>query len=311
MGMGSESAPTEAPPRHVALIVSQKKHRQRRDDIHLAVRTLRDAGVSVDVVVPRRKRDLDAAVRGSADLDAVVIGGGDGTLNAAAAALVELGRPVGVLPLGTANDLARTLGIPGDPEDAADVIAAGAVKEIDLGRAGDRYFFNVATVGLSVAAARRLTGERKRRWGALGYPIATLDALRSARPFWATVECDGQRLELDAMQIAIGNGRHYGGGMIVSDAARIDEGLLHVYALESMSLPHLAAVAWRLRRGRHDRLESSHVLQGRRVQVRTRPRRAMSTDGEITGRTPMNLEVAPKVLRVLVPPRSAPANAVR
>jgi diacylglycerol kinase (ATP) len=310
MGMGSESAPTEAPPRHVALIVSRKKRRQRRDDIDQAVRRLRDAGMRVDVVVPRRKRDLDAAVRGSEDLDAVVIGGGDGTLNAAAAALVDLGRPAGLLPLGTANDLARTLGIPRDPEAAADVIAAGATKAIDLGRAGGRYFFNVATLGLSVAAARRLTGERKRRWGVLGYPIATLDALRTARPFWAIVECDGQRLELDAMQLAIGNGRHYGGGMIVSDAARIDEGLLHVYALEAMSLPHLAAIAWRLRRGQHDQLESSHVLQGRRVQVHTRPRRATSTDGEITGRTPMNFEVAPNALRVLVPSRSASANAV-
>lgn len=105
-------------------------------------------------------------------VDRVILGGGDGTLNPSAAGLRDSGLPLGILPLGTANDLARTLGVPEDPERAAAVIADGRTTRLDLGYVNGRPFFNVASLGLSVDITRRLTKVMKRRWGRLAYPIA-------------------------------------------------------------------------------------------------------------------------------------------
>ena len=113
----------------------------------------------------------------------VIIGGGDGTLNAAAAGLAELKLPLGILPLGTANDLARTLKIPPDLKSALEIIGGGRIRSIDVGIVNDVMFFNVASIGLSAELAEKLTAETKRRFGKFGYALTTLRVLAGARPF--------------------------------------------------------------------------------------------------------------------------------
>src|ERR671926_181555 len=100
------------------------------------------------LIANRHSRRGDLLRERGRAFDLVMLGGGDGTMNAAASALVEIGRPLAVLPLGTGNDLARTLGIPLDPLAAAEVAAAGRTRRIDLGLVNGRPFFNVACVGL-------------------------------------------------------------------------------------------------------------------------------------------------------------------
>ena len=237
----------------------------------------------------------------ASQVDRVVIGGGDGTLNAAAPGLIGIGLPLGIIPLGTANDLARTLGIPLDPEAAAQVIAAGQVRHIDLGEVNGHPFFNVASIGFGVDLTRALTRDSKRRWGALGYIFAGLRALDRLKPFSAEIVEGGTTRRSRTVHVAVGNGRHYGGGMTISEGASIDDGRLDLYSLEVRSLWRLLLLAPALRNGRHQAWEEIHTLSGDEIELRTRRPRSVNTDGEITTRTPAHFRVLRGALGVYVP----------
>lgn len=236
-----------------------------------------------------------------ASVDAVILGGGDGTLNGAAEALIESKRPLGILPLGTGNDLARTLHLPDDPLEAVDVVVAGRRRWIDLGRANEKLFFNVASAGISVEIAQQLSGEVKKRWGKLGYPITTWKVLRRHRPFRLTVACDGREVRLKAIQVTVGNGRFYGGGMTVHEDAAIDDGQLDLYALRAQPWWKLMLRALHLRRGLHDDPRSVITVTGREITLTTLPDQPVNTDGEVTTETPLTVRLVPQALEVFVP----------
>jgi diacylglycerol kinase (ATP) len=241
-------------------------------------------------------------VEEGAQADMVVIGGGDGTLNAAAAGLAELKLPFGILPLGTANDLARTLGIPTDLQSALDVIGGGRIRSIDVGIVNDVMYFNVASIGLSAELAEKLTAETKRRFGKLGYAIAAIRVLAGARPFRADIIGDEGRARSLTLQIAVGNGRYYGGGNIVASDADIDDESLRLYSLEFVKAWRMVAMLHRFRSGEHGELEEVRTLRADRFEVRTRRPRPVNADGEIVTQTPAVFRLLPKAIDVFVPP---------
>ena len=244
---------------------------------------------------------LGAAMEGEPDL--LVVGGGDGTIGCAAGIVAHSRTALGVLPLGTANDFARTLEIPPDLAAAVDTLLTGKVVDIDLGRVDGRAYLNVASLGLSVAVARRLTPGLKRRLGRFAYPAATLAAYRGHRPFSARLELqDGTVVELhDLMQVAVGNGRHYGGGLTVSPNASIDDHLLDVYAVGQGRLRDHVSIARLLRSGHlveHDRV---HHLTARTLRLVTDEPLDVNLDGEVAATTPATFEVDRNALHVVVP----------
>lgn len=251
---------------------------------------------------------LDAALGGSPDL--LVVGGGDGTVGCAAERVAHTGTALGVLPLGTANDFARTLGIPTAVPAAVRTLLDGQVVDVDLGRVDGRVYLNVASIGLSVAVTRRLTPGLKRRLGRFAYPVATLAAYRSHRPFAATLElADGTSLRLtDLLQVAVGNGRHYGGGLTVSPTASIDDHLLDVYAVERGRLRDHVSVARVLRTGHLVEHERVHHLTARRLRLVTDEPQEVNLDGEIAATTPATFEVDRNALHVVVPHGSSAAR---
>jgi diacylglycerol kinase (ATP) len=233
--------------------------------------------------------------------DLVIVGGGDGTLNAALEGLVACGLPLGLLPLGTANDLARTLGIPADPVEAARAITTGRIRRVDLGWVNGKHFVNVASMGLSVEVTRALTRDLKRRWGKLGYGLGALKGWRHTRPFAVRIRSGGKQVKLTALQVAVGNGRHFGGGMTVAEDASIDDHRLDLFALEPMGLLTYMALLPRLKRGRHGRLDHVRTWHGQEFEVETMPCLPVNTDGEITTATPARFGIRPGALAVLVP----------
>jgi YegS/Rv2252/BmrU family lipid kinase len=296
-------APRVSTSERKALLFANVASRQGAMDLAPALEVLREGGVRVLEERPPDVRQLGAWIldhRGAADL--VIVGGGDGTLNAAAEALVEAGLPLGILPLGTANDLARTLEIPLNPIGASQVIAEGGTHRIDLGRVNGKHFFNVASLGLSVHVARELGVEIKRRWGVLGYPLTLWRALGQHQSFRAQIRCNAMRARVRTIQISVGNGRHYGGGMTIAADAAIDDGMLDVVSVAPQGLLELIVNLPAFRWGKHERAPRM-VRHWRCCEIEIRTVRSMpiNTDGEVTTATPATIVVVPKAIEVYVP----------
>ncbi len=288
------------------LLVVNRRSREGNSDLSAALEYLQRRGLELIEVYPERPQQVAALIeRHRERVDRVVVGGGDGTLNAAAPGIVACGLPVGVLPLGTANDLARTLGIPTQLPEAAEIIAQGHLRRIDLGVVNGRYFFNAAHIGLGVGVTLHLSHALKRRWGALGYLHGLYHAFRENRAFRAEVTCDGAAQRVRSIEIAIGNGRHYGGGMTIAEDAAIDDHLLHLYSIRPQSVWRLLRLAPALRSGRYGDRSQLLLLRGRHIEVRTRTRMPIDTDGEVTTHTPARFELHPAALAVYAPPASS------
>lgn len=298
-----------------AAVVVNAGARRGAEAYELAVEALARAGVPVATKVAVSnggdlRRTLEQVF--ADDHDLVVVGGGDGTVGCAAGLAAGTEATLGILPLGTANDLARTLEIPPDLAAACDTLAQGKVVDIDLGRVDGRAFLNVASVGLSVGVTQALTPGLKRRLGPLAYPVATLLAYRRHRPFGARLEFpdgDHEAIELDdLLQVAVGNGRHYGGGNAVSPTAGIDDHLLDVYAIVRGRLREHISIARLLKDGsfvHHDRV---HHVTTRRVRLVPDVPQPVNLDGEIAGTTPSLFEIERNAVHVVIPSHASSAS---
>lgn len=249
----------------------------------------------------------------AAEYDLVVVGGGDGTVSYAAGRLAGTGTVLGVLPLGTANDLARTLEIPSGLDAACAALADGKVVDIDLGRANGEPFLNVASVGLSVGVTESLSPRLKRSLGPLAYGVAAVRAYARHKPFRARLEFparDHRTLELENMlQVAVGNGRHYGGGNAVSPTAGIDDHTLDIYAIPGAPLREHIRIARMLKDGSFvERDGVYHLTTQQHVRLVTEPPLPVNLDGEIATVTPTDFTIERNAVHVVVPHHS---NAAR
>lgn len=293
--------PKTKPSRRALLIVNPKA-RRGTGSIASAVDVLSKGGMTVTEEKAGATETLSDLIRRRAQqFDLVVLGGGDGTLNTAASGLLDTGLPLGVLPLGTANDFARTVGIPADPVKAAEVIVTGSPSPIDLGEVNGHLFFNVASIGFSAELAADLTEHAKKRWGKLGYAIVAARLLARSQLFSAHLDHDGTSEKIRTMQVSVGNGRHYGGGMTVEKSATADDGLLDFYSLEVDHWWRLLALLPSLRKGTHGRWNDVRAFRTTEVTIRTGKPRPVNTDGELMTTTPAHFRIRPKALRVFTP----------
>ncbi|TQJ59943.1 YegS/Rv2252/BmrU family lipid kinase [Arthrobacter sp. SLBN-83] len=276
---------------------------------------LQKAGLPISAVhLVRSGADLASTLgRVAADgHDLVVVGGGDGTVSFAAGFFAGTGTVLGVLPLGTANDLARTLDIPANLDAACVALAEGKVVDIDLGRANGQPFLNVASVGLSVGVTESLSPRLKRRLGPLAYGVAAIRAYARHKHFRARLEFpegDHEPLELENMlQVAVGNGRHYGGGNAVSPTAGIDDHTLDIYAIPGAPLREHVRIARLLKDGSFVERDGVYHLTTQRVRLVTEPPIPVNLDGEIATATPVDFTIDRNAVHVVVPQNSTAAR---
>jgi diacylglycerol kinase (ATP) len=335
-----ETAPRDRPsvtPTEVALLVNPAAGKGRAGRaVEPVTARLRDAGCAVRVLTGTDAADArrlaDEAVAGGAG--ALVTLGGDGLVNLAVQAVAETATPLGVVPAGSGNDIARGLGLPlRDPLAAADVVAAGHVRAVDAvryvagtpgdgvgtpgdgaGPAGDvegpagaggadgppRWFAGVLGAGFDSVVNERAN---RMRWpsGRQRYNLAILAELRVFRPLPFVLTVDGVRVETEAMLVAVGNAASYGGGMRVCPTAHMDDGRLEVTVVGPVSTPEFVRVFPRVYRGTHVRHRAVTAVRACQVSL-SAPGVVAYADGERFGPLPATCTARPGALRVLLPP---------
>lgn len=259
-------------------------------------RARRGGGAEANVRAELARYGVDC-VSPDAAFDAIVVAGGDGTFVRYIARALELSVPLGIIPLGTFNDLAQTLAIPLNLDGACRVIASGNTRRIDVARVNGVYYVNEASIGLSSRIARAQRSRDKGGFRLLGIVGSALQGLRLARPFRAEIEFDGKREYVRAFQITVANSAHFG-GFINVDGAAIDDGRLDLYAVGGQGLRPLIRVAAAVLE-RHRRPSGGlRIFRATAFTVHTRGRRRIAADGEPAGRTPARFEVLPAALSV-------------
>jgi diacylglycerol kinase (ATP) len=232
---------------------------------------------------------------------AVVAVGGDGMVHIAAQAVAQTQTPLGVIPAGSGNDIARALGLPTDPIAAAEVVASclrtDRTRAIDAVRAAGRWYLGVLGAGFDSRVndrANRMTWPAGRR----RYNVAIAAELRTFRPIPFRLVVDGDPWETAAMLVAVGNGSMYGGGMRVCEGAILDDGMLDITVLGPMSKAEFVRVFPRVYRGTHVTHPAVSQRRGRVVTVDASGVTAYA-DGERLSMLPVTCEVVPGAVHVL------------
>lgn len=281
-----------------SLIVNTKS-RSGGDAFIQAQRLLTDAGVNLIAAHGIGNPDdlqqtIETAIVQGTEM--LIIGGGDGSMSSSVDFLVGTDIVFGLLPLGTANSFARSLGIPVDLAGAVDVIANGRIARVDLGMINDDYFANCAAMGLSPLIAESIPHGLKRWLGRVGYLGWAAVSLARFRPF--TLVVDGERMRV--LEVRIANGNFHGGTELV-ESADVMSGEIVVQAVLGRTRARLLwswfASIFKLP-GRH---LTTRDFKGRSIRVETVPRLPISIDGEIAARTPVTAHVAPAALRMMLP----------
>jgi diacylglycerol kinase (ATP) len=274
----------------LALLVNPRSGRGTAPE---AERLLRESGAEV-CSFGLDERDAAARLRP----DRIVVAGGDGSVGPAADAAARAHVPLAVIPAGTANDFSRALGIPLDPAEACRLAVEGSeTRTLDLGWMQDRPFVNVASTGLSPAAAAKAHG-LKRAFGALAYAIGALHAGLAAKPVRCRVDCDGQRLfDGRAWQAIVAVTGVFGGGAAVD--ADPHDGELDVVVIEATSRLRLVLHAYGLRAGGVGSQRGVRSGRGRDVELSTDGGTGFNVDGELVGVDAARFRVAPQAFSLV------------
>ncbi len=291
--------------RSAAMIVNTKS-RHGKDFFERACARFHGQEIQVDAHAVDHPDELEATLAKALAKkpELVILGGGDGTISGLVDKLVGKGVTLGVLPLGTANSFARSLGIPLDVDGAVDAILQGRPKRIDLGMINDDYYASTAAIGLSPQIAKTVPHNAKRWFGRMGYLSWAAIQFLKFKPFTVIVGegADAQRLR--AVEVRISNGPFHGGTELV-DEAGVASGEIVVQVVKghvkSRLVRNWAASILRL----EARKEDTVAFRGTALRVATEPPLPISIDGEVLATTPVVAKVAPAVIDVMVPADAA------
>lgn len=273
--------------------------------IPLAVPALARASKHLELIQTASPEEFEAACRNSCNnADALFVAGGDGTVHIAVQVLSTMDAPpvLGILPSGTCNDFARTLEIPLLLDQAAETLAAGDIQDIDTAQINHRIFLNFAGLGLITDTSLNIDPDLKERYGKISYFMSALQTMRQSIPFAIHLEIDGVQSVEEGVAALIMNGKSIGTHMFPMDSISPSDGLLDVFIIQSSTLTAIREWFSLAKPDvTPDELEHIAHFQGQHIKIWTDEEKEVDTDGEIYLKTPLDIQIQPKKLQMLVP----------
>jgi YegS/Rv2252/BmrU family lipid kinase len=243
--------------------------------------------------------DLALEAAGSGEVAAAL--GGDGIVGAVAGALNGSDGVLGILPGGRGNDLARVLGIPSDPSAAAEVIASGEIRRLDLGQADSKTFVGIASCGFD-SEANRMANETRLVKGNLVYAYGALRALAGWKPATFTVTLDGTPAQsVTGYTVAAASSKAYGGGMLLAPDASLEDGLLDIVMVGDVPKRRFLRLLPTVFKGEHVRQPNVRIERAREVQIAADRPFTLYADGDPIAELPVTVRALPAAVRVIVP----------
>jgi YegS/Rv2252/BmrU family lipid kinase len=263
--------------------------------------TLDGLGASHRTVTTRSiDHAFEEAARAVSQGETVAALGGDGLLRPLAGALKGTDSALALIPCGRGNDLARVLGVPTDPAEAARTAVEGEERLLDVANVDGTPFMGIASFGLD-SDANRIANEAKLVRGNAVYVYSALRALAAWKPATFSLTVDGERHQITGFSVAVGNSKAYGGGMLVFPQAELDDGRLDVMLVSRTSKLRCLIELPKLFKGTHGESEHVQFLRGEEVEVSADRPFVIYADGDPIGATPAILRVERRCLRVIAP----------
>jgi YegS/Rv2252/BmrU family lipid kinase len=232
-----------------------------------------------------------------------VVLSGDGLVGAVGGALAGSETPLGIVPGGRGNDLARVLGIPTDPEATAEMLAAGRTRRIDVGEVNDKRFLGIVSVGFD-SEANRLANETHWLRGNLVYAYAGVRTLLGWRPARFTLGFGERRERVTGYSVSVANSKAFGGGMFIAPDADLEDGEFDVVIVGEVGKLRFLGNLPKVFKGTHVEEDEVRVFRTKRLELSASRPFPVYADGEHLTELPAKLRVLPRALSVIVPPRA-------
>jgi len=269
-----------------------------------AVDELTKKGIDLVAAYPVHQPDrlpeiVKEAIRRKGSL--VIVGGGDGTISSIVDLFAYQDVVLGILPLGTGNSFARTIGIPLSVEGAVDVIVQGKVADIDLGKVNDDYFANIASLGFSAEVARASSNRLKKFLGPLAYGLVAGREFLRHRSFSCRLQLAQGEDNIKTHQVIIANGSFTGKTFLTPDISPDDRSLI-VFTMDMLSRWQLLKLWTAFFLGKYTAFSEAKYFLTQEMRIEANPPQYINVDGETTTQTPVTVSLAPEALKVMVPP---------
>jgi YegS/Rv2252/BmrU family lipid kinase len=259
------------------------------------------------MMVPFRSGDINELEKAFFDIhedyEAICISGGDGTLSSVVNIMAsrKISLPVGIFPFGTANDFAVHLNIPKDIEACCEIIEKGKIKKVDIGKANDRYFLNVCSVGLLTDVAYKTDTNLKNALGKLAYYMKGIEEIPKFTPIKMRLQYGSGVIEDNFLLLLILNGSSAGGFNRLAPSAKIDDGLMDVIAIKNTNITNMLSIFLKILMGEHIGDPNLYTFQADKLSIACERICETDMDGERGPELPMDIEVKKHFLKVFVP----------